>query len=38
MERVRLTGREPNDPALVQLFDDLVLRAHLMHGYLTGGS
>jgi hypothetical protein len=25
----RLTGREPNDPALIELFDALVLREHL---------
>jgi hypothetical protein len=25
----RLTGREPNDPAVVELFDLLVLRGHL---------
>ncbi|MEY3751434.1 MAG: hypothetical protein RLZZ186_1853 [Cyanobacteriota bacterium] len=29
MELARLTGREPNDPALIQLFDALVLRGHL---------
>jgi hypothetical protein len=25
----KLTGREPNDPAVVELFDQLVLRGHL---------
>jgi hypothetical protein len=25
----QLTGREPNDPAVVELFDQLVLRGHL---------
>jgi hypothetical protein len=29
LELARLTGREPNDPALTQLFDALVLRGHL---------
>jgi TorA maturation chaperone TorD len=29
IELARLTGREPNDPALTQLFDALVLRGHL---------
>ena len=28
IELARLTGWEPNDPALTQLFDALVLRSH----------
>jgi len=29
MELARLSGREPSDPAVVELFDELVLRGHL---------
>jgi hypothetical protein len=29
LELAQLTGREPNDPALLELFDALVLRGHL---------
>lgn len=29
LELAHLTGREPNDPALRELFDQLVLRGHL---------
>jgi hypothetical protein len=29
IELGQLTGREPSDPAVVELFDQLVLRGHL---------
>ena len=29
VELARLTSRSPNDPAVVELFDQLVLRGHL---------
>lgn len=30
LELARLTGRSPNDPVLVELFDHLVRRGHLV--------
>ncbi len=32
IELGQLTGREPSDPAVVDLFDQLVLRGHLAGG------